>query len=511
MRRALLAVDRKEGLVELGRGLHQHGVELWATPGTGRALAEAGIPVHATEELTGIGSWFEGRVKTLHPALLGGILAPDTEAGHKELAERKLLPFDLVVVNLYPFEERRREAIPGEVPVEAIDVGGVTLARAAAKNHARVVVVTDPTEYPELLAELGRAEGSVSSAVRRRFAQAAFRRVASYDAAIAASFGPGETPGSFPEELVMRRELIELRYGENPHQRAGGYVATELGSAPLSPLPLTLRKGPALSYSNLIDLDTALSVVAEFPTPTAAVVKHGTPIGVASGQDIAEALQRALATDAVARYGCAIAVNRPFDVAAAEPMKGVLVDLLASPKFPPETLERLARRARLRAVEVAPPDVREPRWEARTVLGHLLLQEVDTRQLRPEDFRRVTSRVSTPVEACALDFAWRVVRHARSNAAVLAQGSMTVGIGSGQPSRVKAVRDACEVAGERAKGAVLASDAFFPFPDGIEAAADAGVVAIIQPGGSIRDAEIVATAERRGISLFMTGWRVFRH
>jgi phosphoribosylaminoimidazolecarboxamide formyltransferase / IMP cyclohydrolase len=511
VRRALLAVDRKEGLAGLGRDLHARGVELWATPGTRRALQEAGVPARPTEELTGIADWFGGRVKTLHPALLGGILAPDTEKGRRELAERKILPFDLVVVNLYPFEKRWREESAGEVPIEAIDVGGVTLARAAAKNHARVGVVTDPAEYPELVTELEQHDGALTLATRRRWARTAFARVASYDASIASALAGREAVGEFPGEILLRREPLHLRYGENPHQRAERYLAQGPGAGPLAPTPFRVRQGTALSYTNLLDLETALSVAAEFPTPTAAVVKHATPVGVASGKDLTEAIGRALATDPVARYGCGIAVNRPLEVEAVEPMKGVFVDLLSAPEFPAETLARLAKRAKLKAIEATPPDLSRPRWEARSVLGHLLVQEADTRQLAPGDFRLVTSRKATPHEACALDFAWRVVRHARSNAVVLAQGSATVGIGSGQPSRVKAVRDACEIAGDRARGAVLASDAFFPFSDGLEAAADAGVVAIIQPGGSMRDAEIVATAEKRGISLYMTGWRVFRH
>ena len=506
--RALLSVDDKSGIAELARGLVELRVELWATGGTRTAIAAAGVPVGAAEDLTGVSAWFGGRVKTLHPALLGGILAPRSEAGRREMEERALRPFDLVVVNFYPFERHLAEHPDATDREEFIDIGGVTLARAGAKNHEWVTVVTEPAEYGPLLAELHEHGGAVTAATRRRLALAAFRRTTAYDAAIAAALGPsGPASDRFPEEVRFRREPLKLRYGENPHQAAAVYRRLDTGE----PRPFRMRKGEALSYTNLVDLDTALAIVGEFPGPTAAVVKHATPCGVASGSTVKEAIERAISTDPVARYGCAIAVNRPIGPEDPGALKGIFVDLLGAPGFDPVALESLGKRAKVKVVEVEPPTLADDGWEARSALGRLLLQERDRRSLVPDDFKPVTPARASPEQACALDFAWRVVRHAKSNAIVLANGARTVGIGSGQPTRVKAVELACEVAGERARGSVLASDAFFPFADGVEVAGKAGVAAILQPGGSLRDPEVIATAERYGIAMYFTGWRVFRH
>jgi phosphoribosylaminoimidazolecarboxamide formyltransferase / IMP cyclohydrolase len=509
--RALLSVDDKRGLADLARGLASLGVEMWATGGTRRALLDAGVATGAAEELTGIAAWFGGRVKTLHPALLGGILAPRTDEGRREMEERALRPFDLVVTNFYPFERHLAEHPDAADHEEYIDVGGVTLARAGAKNHAWVAVLTDPDDYPSVLAEMRDHGGAVLGATRRRLAIQAFERTTAYDAAIARALRPAaHEDGPFPEELVFRREPLRLRYGENPHQRAAPYRAVTTGAG-FPSRPFSVEKGDALSFTNLLDLDTALAIVAEFPTPTAAVVKHATPCGVASGATLAEALERAIAADPVARYGCAIAVNRPFGAGDGAPLKGVFVDLLAAPEFADGAISALEHRPKIKVVRTPAVDATTVRWEAKSALDRLLVQEVDRRELVPADFKLVTSRAGTPEATCALDFAWRVVRHAKSNAIVLAQGPKTVGIGSGQPTRVKAVELACEVAGDRARGSVLASDAFFPFADGVEVAGKAGIAAIIQPGGSMRDPEVIAAAERYGIAMYFTGWRVFRH
>ncbi len=416
-----------------------------------------------------------------------------------------------MVSNLYPFGEHAHDPSGGTPREEFIDVGGVTLTRAAAKNHTWVAVASDPSDYPEIAEELG-AHGGLSDPSRLRLAQRAFARTSDYDRTIAGALSDGTTgaPG-FPQRLVLEREPFKLRYGENPHQAAAAYRFVGVGGSGL-PVPETrIRKGDGLSYTNFLDLETARAIVSEFPTPTAAVVKHTTPCGVASGTTISEAIARAISTDPVARYGCIIAVNRPILGDDPDALKGVFVDLLGAPGFDAASLEHLERRPKLKVVEIPVREAGRPFWEARTALGRLLVQEADLRELAPGDFRSVTRATATPHEACALDFAWRVVRHARSNAIVLAQGSATVGIGSGQPTRVKAVELACEVAGERAKGSVLASDALFPFPDGIEVAGAAGVKAILQPGGSLRDAEVIAAAERFGIAMYFTGWRVFRH
>jgi len=510
--RALLSVDDKTGLGPFARGLAELGVELWATGGTRRALAEAHVPVRPAEELTGIASWFGGRVKTLHPGLLGGILAPRTEAGRKELAERKLLPFDLVVVNFYPFEQHLAEH-PGATDLEEyVDIGGVTLARAAAKNHAYVTIVSDPSEYEIVLAELRSSGRTVSAETRRRLAVRAFERCTSYDGAIARGLRPSApSTDLFPDEIVFRREPIRLRYGENPHQKAATYGTRAPANAGLTPRPFTVLKGEGLSFTNFLDVDTALATVSEFADPAAAVVKHATPCGVATGATLAVALTKAIATDPVARYGCVVAVNRPLGPDDPPTLKGVFVDLFAAPEFHPSALEALGHRPKVKVVRTALPTLEPGRWEAKSALGRLLLQEADVRQLGPNDWKHVTGPEVTDEQRRDLEFAWRVARHAKSNAIVLAHGSATVGIGSGQPTRVKAAELACEVAGERAKGAVLASDAFFPFPDGVEVAGRAGVAAILQPGGSLRDPEVTAAAERFGISMYFTGWRVFRH
>jgi phosphoribosylaminoimidazolecarboxamide formyltransferase/IMP cyclohydrolase len=509
--RALLSVDDKKGLPSFARGLSELGVELWATGGTRRSLALAQVEVRPAEELTGIASWFEGRIKTLHPGLLGGILAPRTEAGRKELEARGLLPFDLVAVNFYPFEQHLAEH-PGASDLEEyIDIGGVTLARAAAKNHAFVTVVSDPAEYEPLLDELRGNGGTVGAETRRDLAVRAFERCTAYDAAISRGLRPAAPSDGFPPELVVRREAVRLRYGENPHQKAATYDVVLPPGSGLVPRPFTIVKGEGLSFTNLLDIDTALSTVAEFAVPSAAVVKHATPCGVASGATLAEALERAIATDPVARYGCAVAVNRTVGPDDPATLKGVFVDLLAAPEYSPGGLEALGRRAKVKLIRTDPPTLAPGRWEAKSALGRLLLQEADVRPLVPGDLKHVTGPVATAEQLREVDFAWRVARHAKSNAIVLVKGTATVGIGSGQPTRVKAAELACEVAGDRAKGAVLASDAFFPFPDGVEVAGRAGVSLIVQPGGSLRDPEVVATAERYGMSMYFTGWRVFRH
>jgi phosphoribosylaminoimidazolecarboxamide formyltransferase / IMP cyclohydrolase len=443
---------------------------------------------------------------------LGGILAPRTDSGRKELEDRGLLPFDLVAVNFYPFERHLAER-PGAADLEEfIDIGGVTLARAGAKNHAWVTVVSDPSQYASLLAELRENGGTVGAETRRRLAVAAFERCTAYDDAIARGLKPVGGPTElFPEEIVFRREPLRLRYGENPHQKAAAYGAASPRGAGLLPRPFTVLKGEGLSFTNLLDIDTALAIVGEFDRPTAAVVKHATPCGVASGATLAEALENAIATDPVARYGCAVAINRPFGPEEPATLKGVFVDLIAAPEFQADALDALERRPKVKLVRTTPPAPEPGRWEAKSALGRLLLQETDVRELVPTDLKHVTGPELSADQRRTLDFAWRVVRHAKSNAIVLARGAATVGIGSGQPTRVKAAQLACEVAGPRAKGAVLASDAFFPFPDGVEAAGKAGVVAIVQPGGSLRDPEVIETAELYGISMYFTGWRVFRH
>lgn len=513
VRRALLAVSDKTGLVDFARRLASLHVDLVATEGTRAHLRGAGIDSRGVEEAGGTAVAFGGRVKTLHPSILGPILAPRTDEGRAELAAHRLEPIDLVVVNFYPFADRLRAGAAGEALIEAIDIGGVTLARAAAKNAGAVAVVTDPSDYSPVVDELEQHGGGLSSATRRRLAREAFRRTAAYDVEIASGLAAADAPGAdpFPDLLLLDRAEMTLRYGENPHQAGAAYHRAAPASAPLPRGTVASEKGSPLSYTNLLDLEAALGLVAEFDRPAAAVVKHALVCGAAAADGLADAVAAALATNPVARYGCAIAVNRPFPPDAVEALRGVFVDVLAAPAFDPEARTALDRRSKLKLVRVEPPDARTPRWELRTAAGYVLVQEVDRRPLLASELKRVTQRAASGAEVEALAFAWRVARHARSNAIVLAQGSRTVGIGSGEPTRVTAVELAVRIAGDRAEGAVLASDAFFPFPDGIDVAGKAGVSAIVQPGGSMRDSEVIAAADRWKMAMYVTGWRIFRH
>ncbi|HEY6238835.1 MAG TPA: bifunctional phosphoribosylaminoimidazolecarboxamide formyltransferase/IMP cyclohydrolase [Thermoplasmata archaeon] len=511
VRRALLSVSDPTGLAEFARVLARHSVDLVATEGTRNRLQAADVAARSAEDLTGIGSWFGGRIKTLHPGLLGGILAPRSEAGLAELREHHLEPIDLVAVNFYPFARHRADRPEAPDLEEFVDIGGVTLARAAAKNHAALAILTDPTQYGAVAAELDEHQGRLTGGTRRRLAVEAFERTAEYDRVIASGLGRTDRRTGFPERVEFVREPIELRYGENPHQPAAVYRLSGPDGSPMAGTPFESVKGAALSFTNLLDLDTALSVVSEFSTPMAAIVKHATPCGAAGGPTVTAAIERAVATDPVARYGCVIAVNRAVPTGAVAALHGIFVDLLAAPAFEPGAFAALEKRPKVKLVRVDPPAIDRTRWETRGALGRLLLQESDRRPLLATDLRLVTRTAASAAELASLGFAWRVVRHAKSNAVVLARDDATVGLGSGQPTRVKAVELAVEVAGERARGSVLASDAFFPFADGIEVAGAAGVRAILQPGGSVRDGEVIAAAEKWGIAMYFTGWRVFRH
>jgi len=515
VQRALLSVSDKTGLVELARGLADMGVELISTGGTARALREAGLAVRPVEEVTGFPEILNGRVKTLHPAIHGGILARREPAHLDELGRLGITPLDMVVVNLYPFAQTvARPGVSLDEALEQIDIGGVTLLRAAAKNFAAVTVLCDPADYPPVLDEL-RQRGDVSLATRQRLALKAFRHTAAYDAAIAEYLAsqfeaslepPREEP--FPAVLNLRLWRVQtLRYGENPHQQAALYSQTP----DALPLGGRLLQGKPLSYNNLLDLDAAWRAVGDFPDPTAVIIKHNTPCGVASAETLAEAVLQALVGDPVSAFGGIIAVNRPFDGAAAEALGDLFVEAIAAPAFTPEARSLLSRRSDCRLLEMAPEAELPPdlSWELRSVRQGILLQDPDA--LGDLEWQVVSARPPTEEERESLAFAWRVVRHVRSNAIVLARGRATVGIGAGQMSRVDAVRMAVLKAGDRSRGAVLASDGFFPFPDGVEEAARAGVTAIVQPGGSVRDRQVIAAADAAGLAMLFTGRRHFRH
>ncbi len=518
--RALLSVSDKTGLVPFARALAAMGVALVSTGGTARALAEAGLAVTDVASVTGFPEMLDGRVKTLHPAIHGGILARRDVAAHlSALDEHRIGAIDLVVVNLYPFAATVARGAPFDECIENIDIGGPSLIRAAAKNHDFVTVVTDPADYDLVLAEMKAHHGATTLALRRALTASAFARTAAYDAAIAHWFaqGRGET---FPQTLVLAAERAQLlRYGENPHQQAALYVTPQ-------PRPgvATARQvqGKELSYNNLNDTDAAYALAAEFAAPAAAIIKHANPCGVAVADELAAAYARALACDPVSAFGGIIAVHRTLDAATAEAIARLFVEGVIGPDLAPAAAQILGRKAALRVlVAGAVPDPAASGVTLRSLAGGYLLQTADTGRVDEAALKVVTKRAPSAAETRDLLFAFTVAKHVKSNAIVYAKDGATVGIGAGQMSRVDAARIAAwkaEAAGEAAglpapptRGAVAASDAFFPFADGLEAIVAAGATAVIQPGGSVRDQEVIDAADRAGIAMVFTWMRHFRH
>jgi phosphoribosylaminoimidazolecarboxamide formyltransferase / IMP cyclohydrolase len=508
MPNALLSVHDKTGLVAFAQELHDLGWTLIASGGTARALRENGLPVTEVSDYTGSPEILGGRVKTLHPAIHGGLLARSTAADRSELHSLGWELIDLVAVNLYPFEAtiRQPEATLANA-IENIDIGGVTLIRAAAKNHARVTLVCDPQDYPIVLEDLRC--GEVPAAARQRLAVKGFQHTAGYDQAISRYLAQQLLAGNEGSREALRLELFPistLRYGENPHQEAVLY-----GYEPSAgPLGGQVLQGKALSYNNLLDLDAAWRAAVSFERPAVCIVKHLSPCGIAVGDSLAQAFGPALASDPVSAFGGVIAANRPFDLETAQALGELFVECIAAPGFTPEALSELAARKNLRLVSL--PDTRlSPQVELRSVNGGVLRQSLDLGDPPGTNWQVVTQRAPTPQERQALAFAWKACQHVKSNAIVFARGEATVGIGGGQPNRVDCVRIAALRAGEKAQGAVMASDAFFPFPDSVEEAARAGITAVIAPGGSKRDAEAIAAADQAGMAMVFTGVRHFRH
>ena len=504
--KALLSVADKRGVLEFARRLHQAGADLVSTGGTWDLLArQGGLPVQKVSDLTGFPEVLEGRVKTLHPAVFGGILARRDRPDHAaQLAQHGISPIDIVAVNLYPFEATLAKAgVTEEDLLEQIDIGGVALLRAAAKNHPFVTVVCDPADYEWVAAQVG--QGGPSPAERRRLAAKAFQHTAFYDSLIA-DWLRGEEP--FPGELTLAyRRVMDLRYGENPHQKGALYAQVPSSGGVVGALHL---HGKGLSFNNLLDADAAWEVVQAFPEPTVAIIKHTNPCGLASHPDLAEAYRRAYAGDPVSAYGGIGAFNRTVTREAAEALRPVFYEVVVAPGYEPAALEVLKKKRDLRVLQV--PGLTPPiPWDFRLVSGGLLLQTPDALAEDPWVWKTVTRRGPTPQEREDLAFAWRAVKFVKSNAIVLAKGKQMVGMGAGQPNRVTSVRLALQVAGERARGSILASDAFFPFPDSIDLAGQAGVMAVVQPGGSIRDGEVIAAADRYGMAMVFTGVRHFRH
>jgi phosphoribosylaminoimidazolecarboxamide formyltransferase/IMP cyclohydrolase len=519
----LLSVTDKTGLVDLAKVLAGFGVELISTGGTARTLREAGLTVKDISDLTGFPEMLDGRVKTLHPRVHGGLLYIRGNAEHEAaVAAHSIEPIDMVVVNLYAFE--KTAAQPGVAfghLIENIDIGGPSMVRSAAKNFEDVAIVTRVSDYPALIEELKNNNGGLTRETRWRLARQAFATTSAYDSAIAntldqipAAPEPTEpiapesqsaAPLPLPSTLRINTPLAQsLRYGENPHQRAALYTdGSGLGIAGATQL-----QGKELSFNNLVDLDACWELAQEFDDPAVIIVKHTNPCGAATGPTILAAYQKALASDPVSAFGGVIGINRTVDAEAASEIAKLFVEAIAAPAFTPEARERFATRKNLRLVEVrsAPP-----RPVVKNVSGGLLLQDADTGRVTEDELKVVTWRPPTAEELRSLIFAWRICKHVKSNAIVYARDGQTVGIGAGQMSRVDAARFGAQKAVLPLKGTVAASDAFFPFPDGLEAVAAAGATAVIQPGGSVKDDDVIAAADRLGLAMVFTGIRHFRH
>lgn len=526
IRRALISVSDKTGIEGFARTLTDYGIEILSTGGTRRSLAAAGIAVREVAEVTGFPEMMDGRVKTLHPRVHGGILALRDEPSHIAAMEAEgIPPIDLVVVNLYPFEQTvARQGVTRAEAIEQIDIGGPSMVRSAAKNHRYVGVVTDPRDYGRVMDDLQRHEGALSEELRRELAVKAFELTARYDAAISAWLfeverSEGRSGSRFPRSFTFAGiEAKELRYGENPHQSAAFYRTP--GTDEPSIATAEVLSGKALSYNNLVDLDAALALAKEFDEPFVAVTKHNNPCGAAVHDTIAGALERAWAGDPLSAFGSVLAFTRPVDLAAAEFLvsENRFVEAIVAPGFDENAFDLLTgkpkwgRSVRLLACgEFGPGSRREVELEVKRIVGGFLVQERDLVTATAEDLDVRTTRAPTPEQVRDLLFAERIVKHVKSNAIVIARGGRVLGVGAGQMSRVDAVRLAAAKAGDDAREAVLASDAFFPFPDGVEAAIEAGVRAILQPGGSVRDGEVVAACDRLGAAMVFTGRRHFRH
>jgi phosphoribosylaminoimidazolecarboxamide formyltransferase/IMP cyclohydrolase len=515
IQRAILSVTDKTGLADFARKLSGMGVDLISTGGTAKLLRDAGIAVKDISEITGFPEMLDGRVKTLHPKVHGGILHRRQDASHRAaVAEHGIQAIDMVVVNLYAFE--KTAAKPGvhfEELIENIDIGGPSMIRSAAKNFHDVAVVTSPADYAAIAEEMSKSGGALSAETKWRLAQKAFATTAAYDSAIASTLERVCTNGSslihhaegFPATLRLSfSKVTDLRYGENPHQKAAMYSdGSGTGVANARQV-----QGKELSYNNIVDLQAAWDLAQEFDEPVCAIIKHTNPSGTATGKTLAEAYKRALECDPVSAFGGVIGVNRPVDAEAAEEMAKLFLEVIAAPAFEPGAIERFSAKKNLRLVEITHSP---QKWVLKNVSGGMLVQDADLHQLTDADIKVVTKRPPTPEEKRALLFAWKVSKHVKSNAILYSRDGQTVGVGAGQMSRV----DSCKLGAQKAvlplKGTVAASDAFFPFPDGVEEIAKAGATAIIQPGGSVRDPEVIEAADRLGLAMIFTGVRHFRH
>ncbi|WP_136162302.1 bifunctional phosphoribosylaminoimidazolecarboxamide formyltransferase/IMP cyclohydrolase [Sphingomonas flavalba] len=522
--RALLSVSDKGGLIPLGQALARHGVELVSTGGTATALRDAGLAVRDISDLTGFPEMMDGRVKTLHPKVHGGLLAVRDDAEHiAAMAAHGIGAIDLVVVNLYPFAQTVARGAGRDEIIENIDIGGPSMVRSAAKNHAFVGIVTDPADYAELIGELDAHGGATTLAFRKRLAAKAFAATAAYDAMISQWFAFADQQQTFPDMLALTATRAdELRYGENPHQQAALYVP--VGPHANGIAQAEQLQGKALSYNNYNDADAALELVSEFRDgpPTVVIVKHANPCGVASADSLLDAYRAALACDSVSAFGGIVAVNRPLDGATARAMVEIFTEVVAAPDADAEARAVFAAKKNLRLLLTGPlADPARPGLKIKTIAGGYLVQSRDNGRVTEAELTVATKRAPTATELADCLFAWTVAKHVKSNAIVYAKAGSTAGIGAGQMNRLESARiaawkakDAADKAGwdqPRTIGSAVASDAFFPFADGLLVAVEAGATAVIQPGGSIRDAEVIAAADEAGLAMVFTGMRHFRH
>ncbi|RFB10215.1 bifunctional phosphoribosylaminoimidazolecarboxamide formyltransferase/IMP cyclohydrolase PurH [Bacillus sp. HNG] len=510
IKRALVSVSDKQGLVPFVKGLIENGVEVISTGGTKRTLEEAGLTVIGISEVTGFPEIMDGRVKTLHPNIHGGLLAVRENEEHvKQLQEHQITPIDLVVVNLYPFQQTiAKPDVQFADAIENIDIGGPSMLRSAAKNHKYVTVVVDPQDYDNVLAEITE-KGEVTARTKLRLGAKVFRHTAAYDAVIA-EFLTNAAGEESPESLTVTYEKKQdLRYGENPHQKAAFYKKP-LGT-PVSIASATQLHGKELSYNNINDADAALQIVKEFKEPAAVAVKHMNPCGVGVGNTLEEAYQKAYEADSTSIFGGIIAVNREVDAQTAHKLREIFLEIIIAPSFSKEAFEILSSKKNLRLLTVDFSDDKKVEKKLVSVRGGLLVQDEDAYGLDDATISIPTKREPTEQEWADLKLGWKVVKHVKSNAIVLTKDDMTIGIGAGQMNRVGSANIAINQAGEKAKGSALASDAFFPMGDTVEAAAKAGITAIIQPGGSIRDEESIQKADEYGIAMVFTGVRHFKH
>ena len=512
--RALISVSDKAGLIDLGKALAGRDVELVSTGGTASALAKAGLPVVDVASITNFPEMMDGRLKTLHPRVHGGLLAVRNDPAHlASMIAHQIPAIDLLIVNLYPFEEQLKRGADFDHMIENIDIGGPAMIRGAAKNHNDVVVIVDVADYAELLAELEANDGATTLKFRRRLAQKAYARTAAYDATIS-NWLAREIGETTPAWRAFGGKLAStMRYGENPHQLAAFYVSAES-----RPGVSTARQvqGKELSYNNINDTDAAYELVAEFDAPAVAIVKHANPCGAAVGANLLEAYEKALACDPVSAFGGIVALNRKLDAAAAKKIVEIFTEVIIAPDADAEAIAIVATKKNLRLLLAgALPDPKAPTLTVRTVAGGLLVQDRDNGSVARPDLKVVTKRAPTEAELDDLEFAWKVGKHVKSNAIVYVKDGQTVGVGAGQMSRVDSARIAAqkskESKGPGTAGSVVASDAFFPFADGLLAAVEAGATAVIQPGGSMRDNEVIAAADSAGVAMVFTGMRHFRH